>query len=318
MWITLHLSMFFIFSSLAFSSPKEVPDGLKELDLTKFGLIGRIVNGTKAKSAQFPHQVSLRRSWSNQHFCGGNIISSNLVLTAAHCVFMNGIVIQSWTIVLVGGILKLDENSLTRQERGVEKIKVHPEFNTKTYQNDIAILKLSVPFKFTSELHSAILPAKPFEPYTVCQVSGWGYPSENNRTVSNDLMYVELLTRSTQECRELLVNETDLPEGMMCAGWLEGGKDACQGDSGGGMICNGVLTGIVSVGKGCALPRLPGVYADIFHYIYWIIENKNVVIMEQHKNNEIVFGGNAQTKLPMMNIMAVSIFSALLSIAFSS
>lgn len=76
------------------------------------------------------------------------------------------------------------------------------------------------------------------------------------------------------------------------------------------MVCNGVLTGIVSGGKGCALPRLPGVYADIFHYINWIIENENVVIMEHYNVN---FNNNAQNTLP---VMTVFIFFVLLSIAF--
>lgn len=46
--------------------------------------------------------------------------------------------------------------------------------------------------------------------------------------VSNDLMYVELLIRKQNECRELLVNVTRIYPGMYCAGFLEGGKDSCQ------------------------------------------------------------------------------------------
>lgn len=49
-----------------------------------------------------------------------------------------------------------------------------------------------------------------------------------------------------------------------------------QGDSGGGMICNGVLTGVVSSGIGCALPLLPGLYTNVFHYRDWILNGKFV------------------------------------------
>lgn len=63
------------------------------------------------------------------------------------------------------------------------------------------------------------------------------------------------------------MNKT-ITENMICAGLPEGGKDSCQGDSGGplqvdlaGKRTNRYyLVGVVSNGKGCARPRLPGVY----------------------------------------------------------
>ncbi|XP_011337775.1 trypsin-1 isoform X2 [Ooceraea biroi] len=246
--------------------------------LMPLGLNGRIVNGTKAALRQFPHQVSLSRSWSLSHFCGGSIISSKLVLTAAHCMYLNGEVIQPWSIVVVGGIVKLTDMTPTRQERGVEKISIHPMFDISTLHNDVAVLQLSVSFKFTPELHNAPLAGNPIVPGTICQVAGWGYPADNIPIVSLDLMYVDLPIRSVDECRKLLKNITNLPDGMFCAGYLDGGKDACQGDSGGGMVCNGILTGVVSGGEGCARPLFPGVYADVYYYLNWITNNEAIVI----------------------------------------
>ncbi|KYQ52119.1 Putative trypsin-6, partial [Trachymyrmex zeteki] len=244
------------------------------ISLQSIGLPSRIINGTKAALKQFPHQVSLMRSWNKKHFCGGNLISASLVLTAGHCVYGN--VILPWTIIVVGGVIKLYETS-KRQEKGVENIRIHPKFNLENLYNDVAVLKLSTPFTFTPGVRSIPLSGRPPVPNTICQIAGWGYTIVGVPRVSSDLMYVDLPIRSKKECRKLLKNVTDLPPGMFCAGYLEGGRDACQGDSGGGMVCNGILTGIVSGGQECAEPLLPGVYTDVFHYLDWILNDTNVM-----------------------------------------
>lgn len=61
-------------------------------------------------------------------------------------------------------------------------------------------------------------------------------------------------------------------EGMLCAGYLEGGRDACSADSGGPLVCDGVQAGIVSWGNGCGAPLNPGVYTDVAYYQSWISE----------------------------------------------
>lgn len=282
---------------------------------TTYGLTGRIVNGTRAVLRQFPHQVSLSR-YSGAHFCGGNIISSNLVLTAAHCMYQYGKTIEPWTILVIGGVLKLSDITSARQERGVKKINIHPMFNIATLHNDVAILQLSKPFKFTPEIHKVPLTGNAPVPKTFCQVSGWGYPAHDIPIVSDHLMYVDLPIRSVDECRKLLRGITNVPAGMFCAGYMEGGRDACQGDSGGGMVCNGILTGVVSGGKGCAFPRIPGVYSDIHHYLKWITEQSNEIVIQFNNNsfNHSKTNNGEQQKSAIAVVTGV-FFLTLLSIA---
>ncbi|XP_078033116.1 trypsin-2 isoform X2 [Augochlora pura] len=244
-----------------------------DLEWVSFGLAGRIVNGTKAFSKQFPYQVSLQRSYNTRHFCGGSLIDEYYVLTAAHCMFLSGEQILPWTVTVVGGELQLNTQTKVGQRRGVAEIHVHQDFDSSTLQNDVALLRLKVPFKLTEEITPIRLAVEPPKTGTVCQVSGWGYPSEDYPVVSNDLMYVDLPIIDTDLCGKLMVNVTEMLPGMFCAGYMEGQRDACQGDSGGGMICNGQLQGVVSGGSGCARPETPGIYSSVLFFEEWILAN---------------------------------------------
>lgn len=245
----------------------------EKLTTTEKSLVGRIVNGTEAYLGQFPEEVSLRRTGSKNHFCGGSIVTLKYIVTAAHCMFIGSqmeIAIPPTSITVVAGDVLLKGTSITTQERIVKKIIKHRYFNKDTLQHDIALLQLERPLVENKAIQIAKLPTARSIPGTLCEVAGWGYPSEDIIEAMNTQMFVRLPLLNQTLCRELLVNSSSVPNGMLCAGYIQGEKDACQGDSGGGMFCKNRLTGIVSGGEGCARPRKPGIYTDVFFYREWI------------------------------------------------
>lgn len=71
------------------------------------------------------------------------------------------------------------------------------------------------------------------------------------------------------ECRLFL--RKHFYEGILCAGdSLHYDEDPCRGDSGGPLICNDELTGIISWTTGCGTDRLPSLYTDVWHNREWI------------------------------------------------
>nr|CAD7447018.1 unnamed protein product [Timema bartmani] len=100
-----------------------------------------------------------------------------------------------------------------------------------------------------------------------CTVSGWGITSMESSVISSDLNYIDVPVTSCDPYGQMV------EPGMICAGYLEGGKDSCSGDSGGPLVCDGVLTGAVSWGTRCAQAASPGVYTDIHYFRTWIEQN---------------------------------------------
>lgn len=78
-----------------------------------------------------------------------------------------------------------------------------------------------------------------------------------------------------QECQKMYQSiNRNIVKGMMCAGYSQGGVDACRADSGGPLTCKTdgkfYIHGIVSWGEGCGQPNRPGVYTNVKDYLKWI------------------------------------------------
>ncbi|XP_060596817.1 trypsin alpha-3-like [Ruditapes philippinarum] len=167
-------------------------------------------------------------------------------------------------------------NSTGRKIFDASSIIKHNQYNSRTFSNDIAIIKFNgkLPFDLIETFASpACLPSRDYLDNENAVVSGWGTTSEGGSS-SSTLKYVWKTAMSKIRC-EQTNNGGHLDKTMMCA--EEAGKDACQGDSGGPLVANRnnawELVGVVSWGFGCARENSPGVYADAWYFSSWLAQN---------------------------------------------
>ncbi|XP_005083145.1 cationic trypsin-3 [Mesocricetus auratus] len=217
----------------------------------------KIVGGYTCKKNSLPYQVSLNVGY---HSCGGSLINSQWVVTAAHCYSSR---IQ----------VRLGEHNIDTLEGGEQfidaaKIIKHPNYNSNTIDNDIMLIKLKSAATLNSKVSTISLPKSCASSGTKCVVSGWGNTLSSGTNYPSLLQCLDAPILSDSSCKSAYPGQ--ITSNMFCLGYLEGGKDSCQGDSGGPVACNGQLQGIVSWGYGCAVKGKPGVYTKVCNYVSWI------------------------------------------------
>ncbi|NXP41130.1 GRAA protein, partial [Leiothrix lutea] len=152
----------------------------------------------------------------------------------------------------------------------------YPDYNRKTNENDLMLLQLQGRAKLTKAVKPIPLPTsdKDPKPKTVCSVAGWGRTTNRGKALSAVLMEVNITVISREICNDKkhYNGRPIITENMICAGHKKGGKDSCNGDSGGPLRCKNVMRGITSFGKkSCGNADGPGVYTRLTkQYLQWI------------------------------------------------
>ncbi|XP_075065281.1 coagulation factor XII [Mixophyes fleayi] len=258
---------------------REIPLDCGKRFLKSPSITSRIVGGLVALPASHPYMAAI---YIGNSFCGGSLISSCWVVTAAHCLDRRPRV-DMVTVVLGQSLFNTsDQRTVTFP---VKKYTLHELYSEDTFQHDIALVRLQDVkgscAQFSQFVQPVCLPqsTKTTGPAQHCEVVGWGHQYQGADHYALFLQEAHIPFIPDTQCQSPLAHGNKILKGMMCAGFMEGGIDACQGDSGGPLVCEVdgrvQLFGIVSWGSGCAEENKPGVYTDVSKYMGWIVANLN-------------------------------------------
>ncbi|CAO1405776.1 unnamed protein product [Diamesa tonsa] len=227
-----------------------------------------IVGGVPADIADFPHHLAMLLN--GRYICGASIISRRFSLSAAHCLDFGA---PANTISLWGG-------STSRLTGGhifpVRRYVLHPQYDDWTLDFDVAIMEVDRMLEGFPNMRPIALPASctaaccgVCEP-TAIRVAGWG-AIESGRLPVN-LLQVSKTIVNTAACSAAW--REPISSRMFCT-LVENGRDSCQGDSGGVLLENGILVGIISYGSTQCGGGDPSVYTRL----------ENIEIRDWIKNN---------------------------------
>ncbi|XP_047027401.1 trypsin, alkaline C-like [Helicoverpa zea] len=230
----------------------------------------RIVGGTATTINQYPSIVALLYSQNGNSFrqqCGGTVLNNRSILTAAHCPF--GDHTSRWRVRAGSTFANRDGNIYV-----ISNIIYNPNFNFRSMDSDIAILRTSANIPFSNVVQPGSIAGANYNlaDNQVVWAAGWGRTKE---TGSEQLRHVQVYTINQSICRQRYerASRTITPN-MLCSGVLDvGGRDQCDGDFGGPLYHNNVVVGVSSFGVSCAHKDYPGVNVRVSRFTRWIQNN---------------------------------------------
>ncbi|XP_029795517.1 mannan-binding lectin serine protease 1 isoform X2 [Suricata suricatta] len=262
------------------------PTCLPVCGLPKFSrkLMARIFNGRPAQKGTTPW-IAMLSHWTEQPFCGGSLLGSSWIVTAAHCLHQpldpeypslpaTDLISPSDFKIILGKHWRRQSDK-NEQHLGVKRFLLHPLYDPNTFENDVALVELLDSPVLNDYVMPICLPKGPPQEEAMVIVSGWG--KQFLQRFPETLMEIEIPIVDHRTCQEAYAPlKKKVTRDMICAGEKEGGKDACAGDSGGPMVTldketgQWYLVGTVSWGDDCGKKDRYGVYSYIYHNTDWI------------------------------------------------
>ncbi|KAF8788070.1 Clotting factor B like protein [Argiope bruennichi] len=247
-----------------------------------------VIGGHDAKE-HWPWMVAIHLSRNRsppKFMCGGSLITTRHVLTAAHCFDTRSHRDRYSVLVGTSNItINTKEPAVISSGELIEvlNIRIHEQYVPKIHYNDIAVLTLESKATLSEFIFPVCLPStkdlKAVTSYANVTLTGWGHTAyggtESKILQEVDLQIIPLsrCQRSYEEFKTKALSQGIITD-MLCAGDPQGGIDACQGDSGGPLVMENedrwIQVGIVSFGFRCGAENYPGVYTRVSAYMRWI------------------------------------------------
>lgn len=237
----------------------------------------KITGGEDAVISEFPWNVYIT---TVDMSCGGSIIAPGWILTAAHCVYDdNDNVISAADLVVKAGMNNpYDLNDGATYT--VAEVLPHENYDGVTLENDIALLRLNSPVNTPDARPVKLITADDEEygatdPGVMTWITGWGLVSRNPNVYPRSLQKLQLPIITRQQASTVWPR---IPSTVLMAGYLNGNRDACSGDSGGPMVVEVLgeykLAGIVSWGS--RFCDTYGAYTRVALFGEWISQKTGI------------------------------------------
>ncbi|XP_033114707.1 anionic trypsin-2-like isoform X2 [Anneissia japonica] len=237
----------------------------------------------RAIEGSAPWAVRLYHITPRRFICGGSILNYEWVVTAAHCL---GPIHGPEDVSITIGDYDVRYKDPDEEILNVSRIITHPEFEKKTFNNDIALIRLSSKIRrFTNYVRPVCLPSVCLgtglkTPHALMRFHGWGLIRNTGPTP----VYMKELTLPFLEFTACEKSAEPFPaaqitESMICLDHDDDGLGSCFGDGGTGLVRKYLgrwyLVGINSWGIGCGVPGNYDFFTDVVKFRKWIIESIN-------------------------------------------